>query len=385
MRQLANRTGKFIIQNPFWILVIGSLGIHTAFALITPSPIKKVDKEVEVLKNSPIPLIKLPPNLNQVVPKPNKSVLENLFVKPSNPKANPKQTLPSVELDQLENLPPVASDFSFSVPPLLTAPLNPVEPPRFVQNPNFINSPLLSRLNPLGQIDNSLKNPKTTNSNLRDNFQNNLRNNPTTPPSNNNPPKNPQPTPTETPRSPVTVQPNSSTSPSKTSTPSTKPSNSNPEPTPTTSAPSPVSENNSKEPSKQVNNSASILAFVATDRRIKNLIDKNLLITTQIAPPEALIPNPEQTREKGVVWIPPKVKDVGGRRGVILYYWIVAPSGEVQLAGYTSGDRELVDADQELVNVVLETVKDYRFQPIADPQTGIYRLVTARYAFPYAY
>jgi hypothetical protein len=38
--------------------------------------------------------------------------------------------------------------------------------------------------------------------------------------------------------------------------------------------------------------------------------------------------------------------------------------------------------DPELVNIVRETVKDYKFQPIANPQSGRYRLVVAKYVFP---
>ncbi len=153
---------------------------------------------------------------------------------------------------------------------------------------------------------------------------------------------------------------------------SEEPTASNNPPDTTTSTPIPVT-------------GTQILSFLATDKRIQNLIDNNRLITTQIAPEEALIPNPEQSREKGVAWIPPKVKNIAGKRGVILYYWIVAPNGEIQLAGYTSGDRELVDADQDLVNIVLDTVKEYRFQPVIESKAGMYRLVTARYTFPYIY
>jgi outer membrane biosynthesis protein TonB len=56
--------------------------------------------------------------------------------------------------------------------------------------------------------------------------------------------------------------------------------------------------------------------------------------------------------------------------------WLVDPSGEVQTRFLkSSGIKELDD-------IARETVKDYKFKPIEDPQSGKYRLVTAKYDFP---
>ncbi|MFM7888769.1 MAG: hypothetical protein ACKPCM_19220, partial [Pseudanabaena sp.] len=57
MRQAASKVGDFIVKNPFWVLVAGSIGLHTAFVLLTPNPIKKVETPPEVI----VPTVKLPP------------------------------------------------------------------------------------------------------------------------------------------------------------------------------------------------------------------------------------------------------------------------------------------------------------------------------------
>ncbi len=393
MRQFADQFGKLMIKNPFWVLVIGSVGLHIAFALLAPSPLKKSEtpRNEEILKNSPIPLIKLPANLPIPKPKGNNPLLNDLFVKPSatqTPIANTnlENPLTSFDPNELEGFPPLmGSDLPFGVPPLFS---NPITPQFVKQQPLFPNVQ-----SALGQIDNSK--PIQNSSNLRPDLQSGLKDQlPDTPkpsPVKNPPPenktassnlKNTDAVPINRPvasKAPVTrTAATNPTAAAKTSE-AQPPSNSSEEPTAsnnppdtTTSTPIPVT-------------GTQILSFLATDKRIQNLIDNNRLITTQIAPEEALIPNPEQSREKGVAWIPPKVKNIAGKRGVILYYWIVAPNGEIQLAGYTSGDRELVDADQDLVNIVLDTVKEYRFQPVIESKAGMYRLVTARYTFPYIY
>ena len=51
-------TGRFIAKNPFWVLLIGSLGIHAGLAIFTPNPLKKAPTE-EILVSTPV--IQLPP------------------------------------------------------------------------------------------------------------------------------------------------------------------------------------------------------------------------------------------------------------------------------------------------------------------------------------
>ena len=393
MRQFANQFGKLMIKHPFWVLVIGSVGLHIAFALLAPSPLKKSEtlRNENILKNTPIPLIKLPTNLPAPKLKGDNPLLKNLFIKPStntqssNPKNTLENPLTSFDANELDRFPPLlGGELPLGVPPLFS---NPITPPQFVKpQPLFANIQAA-----LGQIDNSK--PPQNSSNLRSELKSGLRDqlpvqptssptqNPSSSPDNKIPPSNLKNTSSVSNNKPVVNN-----------APVTRPTTNG-----NTSDTRPTNDSNSEDSTKNNSPSANttntpipvtgtqILSFLATDRRIQNLIDNNRLITTQIAPEEALIPNPEQSREKGVAWIPPKVKNVAGKRGVILYYWIVAPSGEIQLAGYTSGDRELVDADQELVNIVLDTVKDYRFQPVVESKAGMYRLVTARYTFPYPY
>ncbi|OIP71932.1 MAG: hypothetical protein AUK48_11875 [Oscillatoriales cyanobacterium CG2_30_44_21] len=388
LRQFADKAGKLIIQNPFWSLLIGSLGLHGLFVLLTPSPLPK-DAPAKEVTFTKLPMVQLP--AKTLSPKsllPEKSLLDNLFVKPSEPKlSSPLDSLPQpldlANLEQLEDLPPISSSLPFGIPPLLNTP-SAISPPEFVRPQLKLPTPQnsLSNLAIASRIDNSDPNNGSS-SNLRSEFQGGgIRN------------ENNQVTP-----APRTSSSQSTPTPQRVTVTRPRPANSSPTkisvtprrtaPKPTQEPvedPTPVSQPSVPSPSNSdgLNSSAggNILALVATDKRIKNLIDKNLLITTQIAPPETLIANPDQNREKGVAWIPAKTTNLNGKKGTIVCYWIVSPSGEIQLAGYTSGDRELVDADREMVEVVLETAKGYRFQPIDNPQSGIYRFVVARYVFP---
>lgn len=397
MRQFADRLGNLMIKHPFWVLVIGSVGLHIAFALLAPSPLKKSEtpRNEEILKNPPIPLVKLPTNLSNPKSKVSNPLLNNLFVKPSansqipntpNTKNNLENPLTSFDPNELVGLPPlIGSDLPFGVPPLLS---NPITPPEFVKQ-----QPLFAKIqSALGQIDNSK--PSQNSNNLRSDLKNGLKDQPQETPK-PSPSRNPSPDNKTTASNlkntdslPIN-RPVANNAPINRTT-TTKDSSSNTSDNrPTNNSGSDDSTKNNS-PSAETTNTPTpvtgtqILSFLATDRRIQNIINNNRLITTQIAPEEALIPNPEQSREKGVAWIPPKVKNIAGKRGAIVYYWLVAPDGQVIYADHTSGDRE-VDADQELVNIVLDTVKEYRFQPITESKAGMYRLVTVRYTFPYIY
>lgn len=394
-RKFAHKAGTILKKHPFWVLVIGSLGIHAAFAVITPSPLKKETvNEVPIVTT--LPVVKLPNNrqINTNSPKPDKSFLDSLFVKPNLNKLNnlnlnnnsnnplsesPLRTLDFNNLDKLDDLPPIITGLPTDLPPFSST-IKDFTPPQFVQPQ--IRSPLQQVL----RFDNS--SPKnSSSSNLRPEFQGGLRNeiNPN-PPDNTKLAQNNTPSPkssssrstnppTNKPTQPIQNPQNPQTSPSN---PPSNPQNNSPSPS---SPPAPVTE-----PSANVEKAGvSLIDFLITDKRIRNLRDKNLLKETLIAPEEALIPNPELYRERGVAWIPPKVTNVQGKRGTIIYYWIISPYGEIQLAGYANGNKDLTDLDSDLVNIVLETVKGYKFQPIDNPQSGVYRLVTAKYVFPYRY
>ena len=369
MRQFANRTGSLIIKNPFWVLVIGSLGIHAAFALITANPFKKAEPPREVIVST-VPIVKLPSRSLPTNSKSNKSLFDNLFVKPSpnklgvspnslpnsfpNSFANsfPSTSLSSLDLtalDRLEDdlLPPIATNnFPLEVPPLLNNPRD-IDPPQFVNPQTRISvnqtPPASSRFAPSGQLDNTTPLKTAANSsNLRPEFQSSgLKNVPSTP-SSSTEAKNTR----DNLRDPRTIQ-------------GSLPSNLD----------------NSDRDEKEIGN---ISSLYTTDKQIIDLVAKNLIRTTQIAPDEAMVSNPELNREKGIVWIAPKVTNISGKRGSVTFMWLVAPDGEVQAKFLkSSGNKELDD-------IARETVKEYKFRPIEDPQSGKYRLVTAKYNFPYS-
>ncbi|WP_434687453.1 energy transducer TonB [Pseudanabaena minima] len=346
IRQFANKAGGLIMKYPFWVLVLSSLGIHTAFALVAPNPLKKAEPREVVV--STLPVVKLPPKTLTTNSKPNKSLIDNLFVKsapktnsPLNPfpdisSSSPLTTLDLDSLSNLEDLPPVADPFSIS--PLPDDP----EKPQFVkpQTPSVSTPsktpPTQQRFTQSGQIDNTSPPVKQTD-NIKPEFQNGgLKKDVTAP---------------------------------------TKKSGNSKDADTTKKLQGAVAANssNSDRKEKEIGN---ISALYTTDKQIIDLLSKNLIRNTQIAPADALISNPDLNREKGVTWIPPKVANTSGKSGSVTFMWLVDPSGEVQTRFLkSSGIKELDD-------IARETVKDYKFKPIEDPQSGKYRLVTAKYDFP---
>ncbi len=357
MRQFASKTGKLIMKYPFWVLVIGSLGIHAAFALIAANPLKKIESKPEVVVST-LPVVKIPAQSTKNNSKSNKSLLDNLFVKPTTNKLTspsspfsvgipnafgdiaPNASLRSLDLtigDRFEDSSPLAIALPLEVPPLLS---NPIDPPQFVKQQ--IRSPIAqtdssSRLTPSGQIDNTIAPTKTTtnSSNLKPEFSSStFKNEPLAAPTE---PKNTKP---------------------KTTQGSTLPSSSSLDMT-----------------AKEID--SSINSLYKGDKLIADLFADNLIRNTLIAPEDAPVSYPDRNREKGVVWIP--VKNTGntsGKRGSVIFRWLVAPDGEIKRMYYTTSK------DKDLDNIVLETVKDYKFKPIEDAQSGTYRLVTAKYDFP---
>lgn len=112
------------------------------------------------------------------------------------------------------------------------------------------------------------------------------------------------------------------------------------------------------------------------DEQFMDLFSKKSIVNTLIVPDGKLISAVGPQRERGMVWIPPKVANVSGKSGSVTFMWLVYPNGEVKtLYLILSGIKELDD-------IARETVKGYKFQPIEDPASDKYRLVTAKYDFP---
>ncbi len=351
LRQFANKAGRLVIKYPFWALVIGSLGAHTAFALIAPNPLKKTELPHEVIVST-LPVVKLPPTQLPQNSKSNKSIFDGLFVDSSANKIGaspntfnklPNSSLRSLDLnsfDNLDDLPPIIT----SIPPEDSALLN---NPRSIDSPQFVKpqarvsdnqTPPASRFTPSGQIDNSnpVKTASNVNNNLKPEFKNGgLKDGVTS----SSDPKNPK----NTGKDPKNIQ-------------------------------GAVKSNNSSI-DKNEKAIGDLAAVYITDKQIIDLASKNLIRTTQIAPDDALVSNPDVNREKGISWIPAKVPNANGKKGSVTYMWLVAPNGEIKSIFLKSS------GDKELDNIVRKTIEDYKFKPIEDPQSGKYRLVTAKYDF----
>jgi hypothetical protein len=337
--QFANKTGSLIMQHPFWVLVVGSVGIHTAFALITPNPIKKAETREVVV--STLPVVKLPPKPLPNTSKSNKSPLDNLFVKNIPKSGSPQTTFldtsnsPLINLDledpsAFEGVPPVTDPFSS--PPLT----NDSDAPQFVKQQTPASKPTKEKppqsFTESGQIDNTA--PAKLTDNMKPEFKN------------GNPKKD------------VTA-PNKNNGNNK--------------------APEKIATNqqgaNGDRREKSIGNATS--AYI-TNPRIVDLTLKKLLKITEIAPSDALLSDLDNSkREKGVEWIPPKRANTSGKSGTVTFMWLVDPNGKIEedtVILVLSGIPELDD-------IAREAAKGYKFKPIEDPASGVYRLVTAKYKF----
>jgi hypothetical protein len=369
IRRFTNKAGKLIVKYPFWVLVVSSVGIHTAFAFAMPNPIKKAEPREVVV--STLPIVKLPPKSLTPNPKSNKSFIDNLFDKsasknsalpntfpntfpnsfPDTLSNSPLSTLDLSNLDNLDNLPPV-TDFSFSTPPLSSDskvdrvdPPQPAKPrPRVTETPRT-SSPTM-RFNPSGQIDNTNPvKPEMSSSNIKPEFKNGgLKTATNSPPDTKN---------TANSTSPDKVAKNiQSTNIQSTSL--------------TDGANSDLNDKN------VVN-----IAFgYPIDERLLALNEKGLIVNTIIAPTDKLVSAINYEREQGVVWVPPKTENISGKSGEAIFMWLVDPKGEVDTRYFKSS------GNKEFDKIAKEAVKEYKFQPIADLKSGKYRLVTAKYKFP---
>lgn len=331
MRQVASKVGNFVIKNPFWALVVGSIGLHTAFVLLTPNPIKKTENPPEVI----VPTVKLPPTQITTLPKTNKSIFDNLFVKPANNKFDiSNNALPNSSslLDRVDNFPLADNNATFDDSLFLNSqnPTTPTENNKTQTPTNKSKTTTPSRFTESGQIDNTTK--KTASNNIKPEVQGNGLKNEANPDTKNSE--------------------NWKLSPSgngKTVSPVT---NSFPE--------------------KQFKD-VTTLMFSDPDiieyRRQGNLKD------TVIAPRDKLISFSDEKREKGVEWIPPKTTKVAGKRGTITYAWLLEPDGKIAKTFVEAS------ADQDLLKIVKETVKEYKFKPIDNPTSGKRRFVYVQYVF----
>lgn len=341
IRQFARKSSSLIMKHPFWVLVISSLGAHAAFALILPNPLKQTESPREVIVTT-LPVVKLPSRQVPTNSKQSQSFVDNLFVKsPTNKLDTSLNVLPSTSFpyfdlnasNDFENLPLVSNDFEF--PPLLnnspdsgSSQFVPKTQPRMPESQTLPSS----RVTPSSQIDNSIP-AKTPSSDLKPEFQSNGL---------------------------------------KTGISSPDPETKNPKDT-SKDTKNVKGAANIDQNEKAISNVSSLYS---TDKQIIDLVSRNLIRTTQIAPENALVSNPDLNREKGITWIPLKIANVTGKKGAVTFMWLVAPSGEIEAKFLkSSGHKELDD-------IARESLKDYKFKPIEDLQSGKYRLVTAKYDFP---
>ena len=329
VRQFAAKVGNFASKYPFWILVIGSLGIHTGFMLLTPNPLKKTEEPREVI----VPTLNLPPKKLATIPKQNKSLFDNLFVKPTNPAnkldipINTSSRSPNLDIfDRVDNFPLPNNNSSF-FDNLETMP--PVEESKPRTSPPKAQPTQAPRSVDAGKLDNTIAN-KSPSSNLKPELQGNG----------------------------IKDGADSSTAKKdETGKPAKKT----------------VIGTNLATTGQDEMVSTDLTTSMFTD---PDILSKGQIDRTRIAAKDVLIN--ADTREKGIEWIPPKVTSVAGKSGTVTYAWLVAPDGKV-----TKKFLEFKKTvDPELVNIVRETVKDYKFQPISNPQSGRYRLVLAKYIFP---
>lgn len=390
IRQFTNRAGTLIAKNPFWALVIGSLGIHLIFVLIPFTPAKKAVEPPPMIevKTTTLPVVKLPPqstsrslnkDLANKLPRNtanpsnistvSKSIFDSLFVQSSPnkliiPSNIPQNSLPnsfsnslpsSFELSSIERID--------GLPPLMELPDVPLPSTNFEIDPSreFVkprtSTPLgsqlgsqQSRTNAIGQIDNSNPVKMTSNSNLKPEFQNNngLRDTLIAPNDSKNT-KNTD-TPTKPPQAPVSQKP-----------PISQPINQSP---PQSSLPSNV---------KLIEN---INSFYVNDPRITDLRDQSLLENTRIVrDPKNVNISRISERIEDLEWIPPR-GNFSGKRGSVTVTWVVAPDGTVEkpYPMYT------VEGDVDLVEIVAQAAKEYRFKP--NEGSSKYRFVRAKYDFP---
>ncbi len=332
MHQVASKVSNFVSKNPFWLLVVSSIGLHAAFVVFTPNPIQKTENPPEVI----VPTVKLPPTQITALPKTNKSIFDNLFVKSANNKpdiSNNSLSSSSGLLDRVANFPLADNNATFDDSLFLDSKNSTTaSETNKNQTPAKSNPSTPSRFTDSGQIDNTINNKKTASNNIKPKLQGNgLKNDAN--PDNTNDEKWKL---SQGGNGKYALQP-------------------------TTSFP--------EKPFKNVT------TLMFTDPDIIEYRRQGKLKDTVIAPKDKLISFSDEKREKGVEWIPPKTTKVTGKSGTITYAWLLEPDGKITKTFVEEG------ADQDLLKIVKETVKEYKFKPIDNLASGKRRFVYVQYVF----
>ena len=381
IRQFTNRAGTLIAKNPFWALVIGSLGVHLIFVLIPFTPAKKAVEPPPLIevKTATLPVVKLPPqsnrNLNRDltnrlprstsnISNVSKSIFDSLFVQSSTNKLIPPSNVPP---NSFPNSFPnsVPSPFELNsiermdgFPPLMELPDVPLPSTNFEIDPSreFVkprtSTPLplqQSRTNALGQIDNSNPVKTTSNSNLRPEFQNNngLRDNSIIP---SNEPKNIK---------------NNEASPKPPQSPISQNQPINPPPS-QSSIPPDVRQKNE-----------TVLDLMTSDPEVSGLDKTGMLDYSRIVPNPKDVVSSQLLREtiEPVPWIRPE-GNITAKRGTVIANWILYPNGKIKKYWIS-----MEGGDNDLLEIVAQAAKGYVFKP-NEKNPDSYRLVRARYEFP---
>jgi hypothetical protein len=323
--QVGSAIGNLITKNLFFTLIVVSAGAHTAFLLLAPNPLKKLEKPHEIDVVSTIPVVKLPAKTSApTVSKSDFKLPFNPFAaKPSIPTPSPFSSDPSTILSTVPYQDPFP--FTLSTPPLSSPDVLPPTPRNEVKVPQRTFSAVPPEDNS-DVIDNTkpVKPPQSV-SNLKPGLggKDNV------------------------------VDPDGQVKPTKPGT----------------------GQNNLD------GSGSNVKEGVLSDTTLYGVVDKYRanLIFTEIAPDSTNIPIAKV--EKGVKWIAPKAFDLNGKKGSVEVALIVAPSGKVELALFPAKGSGVPEFDK----IVRETVTGYydKFQPMQEEQhKGKYRYVTIKYTFP---
>jgi outer membrane biosynthesis protein TonB len=333
IRAVSGRAGgaiaNLIIKNLFFMLILVSAGIHVAFLLLAPNPLKKTEKPRETEVTSTIPVVTLPPK----TPKLNSSKTDlklpfNPFALPTPNPVNAINT-PSTSYTPPISFTPSPPD-SFQYPlssPLSVAPLTP-DPSNAL--------PVETKLVPTNPIDTKKSGAFVPEDHDYNDVNDQLIDNS---------------------KKPVTPQRNSNLKPGVAGNTVVNPST-----------------------SAQTNTSKNDKEGILGDLTVVNVLNKiggTKIIFTEIAPNSANIS--AAAVEKGVEWIVPKASDVSGKQGTVEVALLVAPNGKVEERFFKSS------GVAELDKIARETVTGYydKFQPLKEEEhKGKYRYVRIKYKFP---
>ncbi|MEE3715211.1 hypothetical protein V2H45_00470 [Tumidithrix elongata RA019] len=322
VRETSGKVGSsladLISKNLFWFLILVSAGIHTAFLLLAPNPIKKVEKPKETEVISTIPVVNLPAK----TPLSTSSKPDPKFPFGFNPLTSRPSTSSPFTTNPLINFNTSSDPFPF---PLSTVPLTPDDalPVETRTEPRETRRPLTTVPDENDPpIDNTKKPVKPTpkENNLKPEFKGNDVLGAGTP-----------------------------------VTPSTNPANTG----------QTTTFKNER---------------VLTDLTIVTVISKiggSNIMFTEIAPSSANISAAKV--EKGVMWIPPKTAEVNGKQGTAEVALLVAPNGKVEDIFFKpSKVAEIDKVVRETVSGYYDKFQPIK----EEEHKGKYRYVTIKFSFP---